>query len=82
MDVVGKLVARIAQSRLQRLTERELPESQCGFRQGHGCTDMIFMVWQLHVSEKAIELQTKQYLVFVDLLKAYDSIPCEAPWVV
>ena len=32
LDVVGKLVARIVQSRLQVLAEKELPESQCGFR--------------------------------------------------
>ena len=38
LDVVGKLVARIVQSRLQIVAEQELPESQCGFRRGHGCT--------------------------------------------
>ena len=79
LDVVGKLVGKIVQSRLQVLAERELPESQCGFRQGHGCTDMIFMVRQL--TEKAIEHQSKQFLVFVDLQKAYDSVPREAMWV-
>ena len=31
LDVVGKLVARIVQSRLQIEAEQELPESQCGF---------------------------------------------------
>ena len=71
--MVGKLVARIVQNRLQVLAERELPESQCGFRRGRGCTDMIFMVRQL--AQKAIEHQTKQYFVFVDLRKAYDSVP-------
>ena len=79
LDVVGKLVARIVQKRLQVLAERELPESQCGFRRGRGCTDMIFVVRQL--AEKAIEHQTKQFFVFVDLRKAYDSVPREALWV-
>lgn len=32
---VGKLLARIVQGRLQRLAERELPESQCGVRWLH-----------------------------------------------
>ena len=32
LDVVGKLVARVVQNRSQQLAERELPESQCGFR--------------------------------------------------
>ena len=47
LDVVGKLVGRIVQDRLQKLAEVELPESQCGFQRGCGCTDMMFMVCQL-----------------------------------
>ncbi len=53
LDVVGKLVARIVQSRLQVVAEKVLPESQCGFRRGRGCTDMIFAIRQL--VEKAVE---------------------------
>ena len=53
LGVVGKLVARIVQNRLQKFAERELSESQCGFRRGRSCTGMIFMVRQL--IEKAIE---------------------------
>ena len=44
LDVVGKVVARVLQERLQKLAEDQLPESQCGFRKGRGCTDMIFTV--------------------------------------
>ena len=44
---MGKLVARIVQSRLQALVEKELPESQCGFRRGRGCTNIIYVVRQL-----------------------------------
>ena len=80
LDVVGKLVARIVQSRLQIVAEQELPESQCRFRRGRGCTDMIFVVRQL--AEKAVEHQAIQYFVFVDLKKAYDSVPLEAMWMV
>ena len=67
-----------SQNRLQVLAERELPESQFGFRRGRGCTDMNFMVRQL--AEKAIDHQTMQYFVFVDLRKTYDSVPREALW--
>lgn len=35
LDVVGKVVVRILQERLQQLAEDELPESQCGFKKLH-----------------------------------------------
>ena len=53
LEVVGKVVARVIQARLQGLAEEELPKSLCGFRKGHGCADMIIAVHQL--TEKAIE---------------------------
>ena len=34
LDVVGKVMARILQERLQRMAEEDLPESQCGFGKG------------------------------------------------
>ena len=40
---------------------------------------MIFVVRQL--AEKAIEHNSNQYLVFVDLHKAYDSVPRSALWI-
>ena len=47
LEVVGKVVARVIQDRLQQLAESELPESQCGFRKGRGCSDMLFVLRQL-----------------------------------
>ena len=32
LDVMGKVVASVVQGRLQKLAEKVLPESQCGFR--------------------------------------------------
>ena len=80
LEVVGKMTARIIQDRLQKVAERELSESQCRFRGGRGCTDMTFTVRQL--VEKSTKHTTKLYIIFVDLRKAYDSVPCEALWVV
>ena len=77
--MVGKVVARVLQERLQKLAEDQLPESQCGFRKGRGCTDMIFTVRQL--VEKSWEHTTKSLFTFIDLHKAYDSVPREALWV-
>ncbi len=79
LDVVGKVVARVIQECLQKLAEDQLPESQCGFRKGCGCTDMIFTVRQL--VEKSWENTAKTFLTFIDLRKAYDSVPREALWI-
>ena len=78
LDVVGKVVARIIQGRLQVLAEEVLPESQCGFRSGRGCMDMVFTVRQL--VEKSWEHKEKVFFTFVDLKKAYDSVPRQALW--
>ena len=48
-------------------------DSQCGFRSGHGYADMILCARQ--TVEKAIEHNTKVFLLFVDLCKTYDSVP-------
>ena len=61
------------QSCLQKLAEKVLPESQCGFRKGHGCTNMIFIVKQL--AEKVIEHYTMQYFISVEFCKAYNFVP-------
>ena len=60
LDVAGKVFARILQERLQVIAERVLPESQCGFRKGRGCIDMIFTARQL--VEKSREHDTPLFL--------------------
>ena len=42
LDAMGKVVAQVLQARLQEVAEEELPESQCGFRKGQSCMDVIF----------------------------------------
>ena len=78
LDVVGKLLARILQDRLKTIVDNVLPDSQCGFRTGRGCIDMIFVARQL--LEKTIEHNSELYVLFVNLRKAYDSIPRDALW--
>ena len=78
LDVVGKLFARNIQERLQHIAEDVMSESQCGFGKGRGCCDMIFVAQQL--VEKAQEHQELLFTLFVDLRKAYDSVPRLALW--
>ena len=73
---MGKLFARVLNDRLQLVVEEVVSDTQCGFRTGRGCVDMIFCVRQL--VEKAIEHNTKIFLLFVDLRTAYDSVPRQA----
>ena len=73
LDVMGKLFARVLNDRLQLVVEEGVSDSQCEFRAGRGCVNMIFCVCQL--VEKAIEHNTKLFLLFVE---AYDSVPREA----
>ncbi len=78
LDVVGKVVGRIIQTRMQEFAEGEVADSQCGFRKGRSCTDHIFSISQ--VVEKCFEHRTSAYLVFIDLRKAYDSVSRPALW--
>jgi len=64
--------------RLQIVAEEILPESQCGFRKGRGCTDMVFALRQL--VEKLKKHRSKGFILFVDLTKAYDSVPRSVLW--
>ena len=78
LDISGKLFVKTIQSRLQDVMEEVLPDSQCVFRQGRGCVDMIFCARQM--IEKAVEHNTKIFMLFIDLQKAYDSVLCQALW--
>ncbi|XP_022793403.1 uncharacterized protein LOC111332355 [Stylophora pistillata] len=70
--IAGKLFARIALYRLQKITEKVYPESQCGSRSNRSTVDMIFSLRQLQ--EKCKEQQQPLYIAFIDLTKAFDLV--------
>lgn len=86
LDTTGKLFAKIIQMRpiiqmwLHKVVEDILPDSQCAFRSGRGCVDMIFSAQQLVVNARGH--YTKMSMLFVDLHKAYDAMPRQALWLV
>ena len=59
--------------RLRERVEPELGEEQLGFRKGRGTTDGVFSLRQLF--EKRLEKQGPTALAFVDLEKAFDTVP-------
>ena len=44
LSVVGKLYGRVLIKRVKAGTECTIGEEQCGFRQGRGCMDQVFVV--------------------------------------
>ena len=76
LSIAGKICARVILNRLMTMSEKCLPEAQCGFRPGHSTTDMIFVNRQ--VQEKCIGQNMDIYSIFVDLIKAFDKVNIEA----
>lgn len=72
LSIVGKLFARIALTRLQKLADQVYPESQCGFRSKRSTVDMVFSLRQLQ--EKCREQHQPLYIAFIDLTKAFDLV--------
>ena len=79
LSSTGKILAGILLSRLNaEIVKTILPESQCGFRQSRGTTDMIFTARQ--IQEKCFEQRQGLYQVFVVLTMAFDIVNREALW--
>lgn len=72
LSIVGKVFAKVALKRLQRLGETVYPESQCGFRPNRSTVDMIFSLRQMQ--EKCREQHQPLFIVFIDLTKAFDLV--------
>ena len=65
------------QARLQQYVNRELPDTQAGFRKGRGTRDQIANIrW---IIEKARKFQ-KIYFCFIDYAKAFDCVDHNNLW--
>ena len=76
LSVALKVYERLLEKRLKQVTEKHLAEAQSGFRKGRGVQDHIFTLKQL--IEKMGN--SKFCVAFVDLEKAFDSVPREIVW--
>ena len=80
LEVSYKIIAIIIHQRLQPIVEQLDHETQCGFRQGRGCMDAVFTVKL--AMKKRREHQTETWILFLDLVKAFDRVPRELLWLV
>jgi hypothetical protein len=53
-------------------------EEQSGFRAGRSCIDNIFCLTQMIEKKRATNRDL--HLLFIDLTKAYDSVPLNKLW--
>ena len=71
-----KILERIVDGLIRQVVS--IDDSQFGFVPGRGTTDAIFVVRQLQ--EKYLAVNKRLYMAFVDLEKAFDSVPRKVIW--
>lgn len=74
----SKILLKIIQKRLENFAERELSETQAGFRTGRGTRDQIANIrW---IMERQREFGQDVYLCFIDYTKAFDCVDHRKLW--
>eukprot|EP00966_Prymnesium_polylepis_P107512 2488683-Prymnesium_polylepis.1 len=78
LEVAYKILANLLHARLEPIMESLDHESQCGFRRRRGCSDAIFTIQELIAKRREHGLET--WVLFIDLVKAFDRVPRELLW--
>jgi hypothetical protein len=80
LDVSSKVLSKIIVRRLQPLLDKIGLEEQNGFTRKRGTADGIFSTYMALLKRKEHGLST--YVLFLDLVKAFDTVPREALFMV
>uniref|UniRef100_A0A5F8HFV9 RNA-directed DNA polymerase n=1 Tax=Monodelphis domestica TaxID=13616 RepID=A0A5F8HFV9_MONDO len=81
LSTAGKILTPVMLNRLlSSVSEKNLPESQCGFQPDRSTFDMVFTVRQMQ--KKCLEQNLSLYIVFIDLTKAFDTVNRDSLWVI
>ena len=75
LSQVLKLLERVLDARIGRRIECDFGEEQQGFVKGRGTADGMYVLRQM--VEKRLEVQGSMALGFVDVEKAFDTVPRE-----
>ena len=78
LSIPGKVYGRVLIDRVRYETENMVGEEQCGFRNGRGCIDQVYVLRQL--AERFESKGKDMYVAYMDLEKAYDRIDRSAMW--
>ena len=78
LEAAYKIVCIILHGRLLPIQESLDHEAQCGFRPGRGCQDAVFTV--KIAMKKRREHGLESWILFIDLVKAFDRVPRELLW--
>ena len=80
LETAYKIVTIIIHNHLRPIAESLDQEAQCGFRPGRGCIDSIFTVKM--AMKKRREHGQESWILFLDLVKAFDRVPRELLWLI
>lgn len=72
LNVVYKILAIHVKNRITTKMEDETGEYQCGFRQGRGVIDQIYLLRE--IQSESYEYMMPTFLVFIDFKQAYDKV--------
>ena len=78
LEVAYKIVAILLDERLEPVCESLDHEAQCGFRRKRGTTDALYTVRQLIAKRREHGQET--WILFLDLVKAFDRVPRQLLW--
>ena len=72
MSHVTKVLLRVTLMRVRNKTRPETAEEQCGFVEGKGTANAVYMLRTL--IQRALEVQKDVYLCIIDYKKAFDRV--------
>ena len=78
LEAAYKIVTILLLNRLRPIAESLDHEQQCGFRTGRGCNDAVFTVKMAMKKRREHSLET--WILFLDLVKAFDRVPRALLW--